>query len=114
MCAIGKQSRRDLETGPRIRRSGELPPTAERVVEERAPMGQKSEELQVMAPSSQGRRGLLRGSGNTVYREGWQRVRRRDWVWRICPQKWAKGERKPLQEEEHSAGKASKEQGEVV
>ena len=36
------------------------------MVEERGPVGQKSEEGRAMAPSSQGRRGLLRGSGNTL------------------------------------------------
>lgn len=34
-------------------------------------------------------------------------------MWRTCPQEWAKGMRKPLQEEEHSTGQASEEVGEV-
>ena len=38
---------------------------------------------------------------------------RREWVWRTCPQEWAKGMRKPLQEEEHSIGPASEDVGEV-
>ena len=48
---------------------------------------------------------MLRGSGNTVCPEGRQGARR-EWVWRTCPQEWAKGMRKPLQEEEHSIGQA--------
>ena len=34
-------------------------------------------------------------------------------MWRICPPKWDKGMRKPLQEEEHSTGQAREELGEV-
>ena len=34
-------------------------------------------------------------------------------MWRTCSSKWAKGMRKPLQEEEHSTGQASEEVGEV-
>ena len=33
------------------------------------PTGQMSKKLQAMAPGSQGRRGLLRGSGNTLHQE---------------------------------------------
>ena len=70
------------------------------------------EEPQDTAPSSQDRRGLLRGSGNTLCPEGCQGASR-EWVWRTCPPTWAQGMRKPLQEEEHSAGQASEELGEV-
>ena len=55
---------------------------------------------------------MLRGSGNTLGAEGRQGARR-EWVWRTCPQEWAKGMRKPLQEEEHSIGPASEDVGEV-
>ena len=37
---------------------------------------------------------MLRGSGNTLGPEGRQGARR-EWVWRTCPQEWAKGMRKP-------------------
>ena len=37
---------------------------------------------------------MLRGSGNTLCPEGRQGARR-EWVWRTCPQEWAKGMRKP-------------------
>ena len=53
---------------------------------------------------------MLRGSGNTVCPEGRQGARR-EWVWRTCPPEWAKGMRKPPQEEEHSIGQASEEVG---
>ena len=55
---------------------------------------------------------MLRGSGNTLCPEVWQGARI-EWVWRTCPPEWAKGMRKPLQEDEHSAGLASEEVGEV-
>lgn len=81
------------------------------MVEERGSDRPESEEPQEMAPDSQGRRGFLRGSGNTLCPEGWQRARR-EWVWRTCPPKWAKGMSMPLQEGEHSTGQASEELGE--
>ena len=55
---------------------------------------------------------MLRGSGNTLGPEGRQGARR-EWVWRTCPPEWAKGMRKPPQEEEHSIGPASEDVGEV-
>ena len=55
---------------------------------------------------------MLRGSGNTLCTKGRQGARR-EYVWRTCPPKWAKGMRKPLQEEEHRPGQASEEVVEV-
>ena len=55
---------------------------------------------------------MLRGSGNVLWPEGEQGARR-EWMWRTCPPKGAEGKRKPLQEDEHSAGQAREEVGEV-
>ena len=50
---------------------------------------------------------MLRGSGNTLCPEGRQGARI-EWVWRTCPPKWAKGMRKPLQDEAHSPQRVRK------
>ena len=50
---------------------------------------------------------MLRGSGNTLCPEGRQGARI-EWVWRTCPPKWAKGMRKPLQDEAHSTQRVRK------
>ena len=49
----------------------------------------------------------MRGSGNTLCPEGRQGARI-EWVWRTCPPKWAKGMRKPLQDEAHSTQRVRK------
>lgn len=53
---------------------------------------------------------MFRSAGNTLCPEGRQGARSEGGE--PAP-KWAQGMRKPLQEEEHSAGQASEELGEV-
>lgn len=71
-------------------------------------MGKKRVGGEVMAPGSWGRRGFVRGSGNTLHGVRKHRGPRTESMWRIqepCPCEWAKGVRKSMQEEkQHREG----------